>query len=104
MSWFASSPKAALLMAWTCSIKAACSPRCCPKLPPCTASSSRPRITPKATSGPALIARVSAERVRDELVRILTEGGAAYGLDLLDQSGLLATLLPEIAAMHGVEI
>ncbi|MGA3261622.1 MAG: CCA tRNA nucleotidyltransferase [Bryobacteraceae bacterium] len=51
----------------------------------------------------ALIARVSAERVRDELVRILTEGGAAYGLDLLDQSGLLATLLPEIAAMHGVE-
>jgi poly(A) polymerase len=50
----------------------------------------------------ALIARVSAERVRDELVRILTEGGAAYGLDLLDQSGLLATLLPEVAAMHGV--
>jgi poly(A) polymerase len=50
-----------------------------------------------------LITRVSAERVRDELVRILTEGGAAYGLDLLDQSGLLAVLLPEIAAMHGVE-
>jgi poly(A) polymerase len=51
----------------------------------------------------ALIARVSAERVRDELVRILTEGGAAYGLDLLDESGLLAALLPEVAAMHGVE-
>jgi poly(A) polymerase len=51
----------------------------------------------------ALVARVSAERVRDELVRILTEGGAAYGLDLLDQSGLLAILLPEVAAMHGVE-
>ena len=51
----------------------------------------------------ALITRVSAERVRDELVRILTEGGAAYGLDLLDQSGLLAVLLPEVAAMHGVE-
>jgi poly(A) polymerase len=51
----------------------------------------------------ALIMRVSAERVRDELVRILTEGGAAYGLDLLDQSGLLAVLLPEVAAMHGVE-
>jgi poly(A) polymerase len=50
----------------------------------------------------ALITRVSAERVRDELVRILTEGGAAYGLDLLDESGLLATLLPEVAAMHGV--
>jgi poly(A) polymerase len=50
----------------------------------------------------ALIARVSAERVREELVRILTEGGAAYGLDLLDESGLLAVLLPEVAAMHGV--
>jgi poly(A) polymerase len=51
----------------------------------------------------ALITRVSAERVRDELVRILTEGGAAYGLDLLDRSGLLAVLLPEITAMHGVD-
>ncbi|HEY1219672.1 MAG: CCA tRNA nucleotidyltransferase [Bryobacteraceae bacterium] len=51
----------------------------------------------------ALITRVSAERVRDELVRILTEGGAAYGLDLLDESGLLSILLPEVAAMHGVE-
>ena len=30
-------------------------------------------------------------------------GRAAYGLDLLDQSGLLAVLLPEVAAMHGVE-
>jgi len=49
-----------------------------------------------------LIARVSAERIRDELVRILTEGGAAYGLDLLDQTGLLTALLPEVAAMHGV--
>jgi len=51
----------------------------------------------------ALIARVSAERVRDELVRIFTEGGAARGLDLLDASGLLDALLPEVAAMHGVE-
>ena len=51
----------------------------------------------------SLITRVSAERVRDELARILTEGGAAYGLDLLDESGLLPVLLPEIAAMHGVE-
>jgi len=49
-----------------------------------------------------LIMRVSAERVRDELVGIFTDGGAAYGLDLLDQSGLLATLLPEVTALHGV--
>jgi putative nucleotidyltransferase with HDIG domain len=51
----------------------------------------------------ALILKVSAERVRDELVRILIEGGARYGFELLDESGLLSDLLPEIAAMKGVE-
>ncbi|HWB83250.1 MAG TPA: CCA tRNA nucleotidyltransferase [Bryobacteraceae bacterium] len=51
----------------------------------------------------ALITRVSAERVRDELVRILTEGGARRGFELLDASGMLADLLPEVAAMKGVE-
>jgi putative nucleotidyltransferase with HDIG domain len=50
-----------------------------------------------------LIARVSAERVRDELVRILTEGGARRGFEMLDATGLLAVLLPEVAAMKGVE-
>lgn len=51
----------------------------------------------------ALIQSVSAERVRDELVRILTEGAARRGFELLDAVGLLNDLLPEIAAMHGVE-
>jgi putative nucleotidyltransferase with HDIG domain len=51
----------------------------------------------------ALIRRVSAERVRDEIVRILTEGGARRGFELLDATGLLAEILPEIAAMKGVE-
>ena len=51
----------------------------------------------------ALILHVSAERVRDELVRILTEGGARNGFELLDASGLLGDLLPEIAVMQGVE-
>lgn len=46
---------------------------------------------------------VSAERVRDELSRILTEGGARRGFELLDEAGLLRHLLPEIAAMKGVE-
>jgi poly(A) polymerase len=50
----------------------------------------------------ALILRVSAERVRDELTRILTEGGARRGFELLDASGMLAALLPEVAAMKGV--
>jgi len=51
----------------------------------------------------ASIRRVSAERVRDELTRILTEGGARPGFELLDSSGLLADVLPEVAAMKGVE-
>src|SRR3984885_4824435 len=50
----------------------------------------------------ARIPRVSPERIRDELVRILTEGGARRGFELLDASGLLAEILPEIAAMKGV--
>jgi putative nucleotidyltransferase with HDIG domain len=49
------------------------------------------------------IHRVAPERVRDELVRILTEGGARYGFELLDTSGLLQEILPEISAMKGVE-
>jgi len=49
-----------------------------------------------------LISSVSPERVRDELTRILTEGGARRGFELLDQTGLLADILPEVAAMKGV--
>jgi poly(A) polymerase len=51
----------------------------------------------------ALIHSVSAERVRDELARILTEGGAKRGFELLDATGLLHEILPEIEAMKGVE-
>lgn len=50
-----------------------------------------------------LILRVSAERIRDEIVRILTEGGARRGFEMLDESGLLADILPEVSAMKGVE-
>jgi len=48
------------------------------------------------------IARVSPERIRDELNRILTEGGARRGFELLDTSGLLPDVLPEVAALQGV--
>jgi putative nucleotidyltransferase with HDIG domain len=51
----------------------------------------------------AAISKVSAERVRDELVRILTEGGARYGFELLNTTSLLDDLLPEVASMKGVE-
>ena len=40
--------------------------------------------------------------MRDELVRILTEGGARRGFELLDAAGLLDEVLPEVAAMKGV--
>jgi putative nucleotidyltransferase with HDIG domain len=46
---------------------------------------------------------VSRERVRDELTKMLTEGRARRAFELLDETGLLAEVLPEIARMKGVE-
>jgi len=46
---------------------------------------------------------VSRERVRDELTRMLTEGHARRAFLLLDASGLLDHVLPDISAMKGVE-
>lgn len=51
----------------------------------------------------AAIRAMAAERVRDELGRILTEGSARRGFELLHQSGLLHHLLPEVEALRGVE-
>ncbi len=48
------------------------------------------------------IDRTAPERVRGELSRILTEGGARRGFELLDESGLLRHILPEVAALQGV--
>ena len=45
---------------------------------------------------------VSAERLRDELTKLLTEGNARTGFELLEKSWLLSIVLPEIAAMKGV--
>ena len=49
------------------------------------------------------IHQVSAERIRDELTKLLTEGEARRGFELLDETRLLPELLPEIARMKGVE-
>jgi poly(A) polymerase len=49
------------------------------------------------------IHQVSAERLRDELTKILTEGAARRGFELLDETRLLPELLPEVARMKGVE-
>jgi poly(A) polymerase len=53
-------------------------------------------------SAPA-IHEVSAERIRDEIVKILTEGGARRGFELLDQSFLLVEVLPEVRKLQGVQ-
>ena len=49
------------------------------------------------------IRQVSCERVREELTKMLTEGRARRAFELLDTTGLLPEVLPEIAAMKGVE-
>lgn len=49
------------------------------------------------------IHQVSRERVRDELSKMLIEGHARRAFLLLDESGLLQQVLPEISAMKGVE-
>jgi putative nucleotidyltransferase with HDIG domain len=46
---------------------------------------------------------VSAERIRDEILKILTEGHARRGFELLDSTHLLEQVLPEVKAMQGVE-
>src|SRR6185312_6835975 len=53
--------------------------------------------------GAARIREISQERVRDEILKMLTEGRARRAFELLDATGLLAVVLPEIAAMKGVE-
>jgi poly(A) polymerase len=49
------------------------------------------------------IHQVSRERVREELTKMLTEGHARRAFELLDESGLLKEVLPEISAMKGVK-
>jgi poly(A) polymerase len=49
------------------------------------------------------INQVSHERVRDELSKMLTEGRARQAFLLLDETGLLREVLPEIEVMKGVE-
>ena len=50
----------------------------------------------------AAISVVSGERIREELVKILTRRNPGNGLRLLSSSGLLQHFLPEVECMHGV--
>jgi poly(A) polymerase len=49
------------------------------------------------------IGDIAAERIGDEIVKILTEGAARRGFELLHETGLLRQVLPEVASMSGVE-
>lgn len=46
---------------------------------------------------------VSAERIREELVKIFTSPARVRGFDLLHESGLMREILPEIEALKGCE-
>jgi poly(A) polymerase len=65
------------------------------QIDPATAAAIR-RLAPRTKA-------VSRERVRDELTKMLTEGHARRAFELLDETALLAEVLPEIARMKGVE-
>jgi poly(A) polymerase len=47
------------------------------------------------------IREIAWERIGEEVIKILTEGGARRGFELLDQTGLLREVLPEVAALRG---
>ena len=49
------------------------------------------------------LTQVSWERIRDEVLKILTGPDPSRGLKLMSDSGILEVILPEIAAMHGVQ-
>lgn len=49
------------------------------------------------------LADVAAERTGTEFAKILTEGGARLGFELLDATGLLGVLLPEMLELKGCE-
>ena len=51
----------------------------------------------------ARVHAVSRERIRDELTKMLTEGRARRAFELLDETGLLTEVLPEVARTKGVQ-
>jgi poly(A) polymerase len=62
-----------------------------------------PRTMGAIRAAASEIGQVSCERIRDELTLMLTEGHPRHAFELLDETGLLAYVLPEAVKMHGVE-
>lgn len=53
------------------------------------------------TAAPS-VTDMAPERIGDEIVKILTEGSARLGFELLSTTNLLPVVLPEVASMKGV--
>src|SRR3989338_4947261 len=51
----------------------------------------------------SLINKISGERIRDELIKILSSRKPAMGIMLLKESGLLKEILPEVEKCFGIE-
>jgi poly(A) polymerase len=49
------------------------------------------------------IQHISAERIREELTKILTHGGARRGMEIMAETCLLAEILPEVDCLRGIE-
>jgi tRNA nucleotidyltransferase/poly(A) polymerase len=62
-----------------------------------------PRTRDAIVAAAPTVVDMAAERIGDEIAKMLTEGNARRAFELLDDTGLLRVVLPEIAAMHGVE-
>src|SRR6185437_11544215 len=62
-----------------------------------------PRTMAEIRNTAAQIGQVSIERIREELKLMLTEGHARRAFELLDATGLLQQVMPEITRMHGVQ-
>lgn len=62
-----------------------------------------PRTMAAIRNTAAQIGQVSIERIREELKLMLTEGHARRAFELLDATGLLQQVMPEVTRMHGVQ-
>jgi len=62
-----------------------------------------PKTLEAIVKNSALIKQISAERVRDELLKIIASPFPKEGLQLMFNAGLLAHILPELIATRGVD-
>jgi poly(A) polymerase len=50
-----------------------------------------------------MLPKISAERIGEEIVRMMTEGGAARGMDIMVETGIMKEVLPEVLPMIGCQ-